>query len=232
MQIKFITLVVAALVLTSCSSFGSRTNPDEKFGDMYQGGSSEMESKIEKISNPNDMENTDTKIDAQLAPPKVGDTIATIETSMGMIKMKFHEEAAPELSKNFQELAKKGYYDGVIFHRVIKGFMIQSGDPEGTGMGGESYTGKGLADEEGALKLKHYAGAVASAKSSKPNSIGSQFYIVHTGAHMLDGNYSVFGQVFEGQEVVNKIAEMKTGVNDRPVEEVKITKVTVGEYSL
>jgi peptidyl-prolyl cis-trans isomerase B (cyclophilin B) len=157
------------------------------------------------------------------------DMIAIIETSHGVIKFDFYEEEAPELSKNFAELAKRGYYDSVIFHRVIHGFMIQGGDPEGTGMGGQSYKGEGLADEEGALKLKHKRGAVACAKSSRPNSIGSQFYIVHQPSHFLDGNYSVFGQVIEGIEVVDKIANIPTDSNDRPTEEVVMTKVYLQE---
>lgn len=153
------------------------------------------------------------------------DMIAVIETNHGTIKIDFYEDEAPNLSKNFAELAKKGYYDGIIFHRVISGFMIQGGDPTGTGMGGESYTGKGLADEAGALKLKHKRGAVACAKSSLPNSIGSQFYIVHQPSYFLDGNYSVFAEVIEGMEVVDKIASLQTDSNDKPLEEAKMLKV-------
>ncbi len=151
--------------------------------------------------------------------------VAVIETSQGTIKFEFYPEAAPNLTRNFAELAKKGYYDGTIFHRVISGFMIQGGDPTGTGRGGESYTGQGLADEAGALKLKHVRGAVACAKSSLPNSIRSQFYIVHQPSHFLDGNYSVFGQVIEGMEVVDKIASLQTDSNDKPLEEAKMLKV-------
>ena len=155
--------------------------------------------------------------------------IAVIETNHGVITFDFYEEEAPNLSTNFAELTKRGYYDGVIFHRIIHGFMIQGGDPEGTGMGGESHTGEGLADEEGALQLKHTRGAVACAKSSQPNSIGSQFYIIHKDSNFLDGNYSVFGQVTEGMDIVDQIAVQATDANDRPLEEVKMIKVYLEE---
>jgi peptidyl-prolyl cis-trans isomerase B (cyclophilin B) len=155
----------------------------------------------------------------------LNDMLAVIETNKGTIKFEFFPDDAPELTKNFAELAKKGYYDGIIFHRVINGFMIQGGDPEGTGMGGESYKGTGLADEEGALKLKHKKGAVSWAKSSLPNSIGSQFFIVHEPAHFLDGSYSVFGQVVEGQDVVDSIAIVETDGGDKPLEDVVMLKV-------
>ena len=155
----------------------------------------------------------------------LSETIAVIETNQGTIKFEFNPTEAPNLSKNFATLASRKYYDGTIFHRVIKGFMIQGGDPTGTGRGGESYTGEGLADEPGALKLKHIRGVVACAKSSQPNSIRSQFYIVHKPSHFLDGNYSVFGQVTEGMDIVDQIAVQATDANDRPLEEVKMIKV-------
>lgn len=154
---------------------------------------------------------------------------AVIETNYGTIKFRFHGDEAPNLSTNFVELAKKGYYNGTIFHRVIENFMIQGGDPTGTGSGGTSYLGKGLPDEDGALKLKNNRGAVACAKSSLPNSIGSQFYIVHKDANFLDGNYSVFGYVTEGMDVVDAIATSETDASDRPLKEVKMQRVYIAE---
>jgi peptidyl-prolyl cis-trans isomerase B (cyclophilin B) len=160
-------------------------------------------------------------------PPElsINDVVAVVETNHGTIKFEMFPDAAPELTRNFAELAQKKYYDGTIFHRVISGFMIQGGDPTGTGRGGESYKGGGLADEEGALKLKHNRGAVSWAKSSLPNSIRSQFFIVHQNSNFLDGKYSVFGRVLEGMDTVDKIAALETDQNDRPTTEAKMLRV-------
>jgi cyclophilin family peptidyl-prolyl cis-trans isomerase len=157
--------------------------------------------------------------------------IVTVETTLGTYKIKLYTTEAPELTKNFIELAKSGYYDGLTFHRIIPGFVVQGGDPVGNGTGGHSYKGEGngLADEPGALALKHIRGAVAWAKSSLPNSIGSQFYVALGSLTQLDGGYSVFGQVVEGMDVVDKIAAVQTDAGDRPVTPVKMTKVTVSD---
>jgi peptidyl-prolyl cis-trans isomerase B (cyclophilin B) len=157
--------------------------------------------------------------------------IVTIETNLGTFKVKLYTSAAPELTKNFIELSQSGYYNGLTFHRVIPGFVIQGGDPKGDGTGGHSYKGEGagLADEAGALKLKHVRGAVAWAKSSLPNSIGSQFYVALDDLTQLDGGYSVFGQVVEGMEVVDKLAAVPTDASDRPLTPVTMTRVTVAE---
>lgn len=156
---------------------------------------------------------------------------ATVETSLGTFTIRFYTAEAPELTKNFLELAKSGYYDGLTFHRIIPNFVIQGGDPFGTGTGGHSYKGEdtGLADEPGALALRHLRGAVAWAKSSLPNSIGSQFYVALKPLTQLDGGYSVFGQVISGMDVIDAIASVATDANDAPVEPVTITKVTVTE---
>jgi cyclophilin family peptidyl-prolyl cis-trans isomerase len=157
--------------------------------------------------------------------------IVTVETTLGIYKIKLYTTVAPELTKNFIELAKAGYYDGLTFHRIIPGFVVQGGDPLGNGTGGHSYKGEGngLADEPGALALKHVRGAVAWAKSSLPNSIGSQFYVALGNLTQLDGGYSVFGQVVEGMDVVDKIAAVQTDAADRPVTPVKMNQVTVSE---
>lgn len=155
----------------------------------------------------------------------------SVETTLGSFTIRLYTRAAPELTKNFIELAKSGYYNGLTFHRIIPGFVVQGGDPSGDGTGGHSYRGEGtgLADEPGALALKHIRGAVAWAKSSQPNSIGSQFYIALDDLEQLDGSYSVFGQVVDGLEVVDRIAAAKTDVSDRPVEPIKMLTVAVSE---
>ncbi|MBI3956724.1 MAG: peptidylprolyl isomerase [Candidatus Kerfeldbacteria bacterium] len=163
---------------------------------------------------------------------KLADTpTVTVVTSKGTFTIKLYSEAAPELTKNFVELAKTGYYNGLTFHRIIPGFVVQGGDPKGDGTGGHSYKGDGtgLADEPGALAIKHVKGAVAWAKSSLPNSIGSQFYIALDNLTDLDGSYSVFGQVVEGLAVVDAIAAVETDPTSRPLEPVTMTTVTVNE---
>lgn len=169
--------------------------------------------------------------DAQLALLAPSPT-ATIETNFGTVVMRFYTAQASELTKNFLELAKAEYYDGLTFHRIVPGFVIQGGDPLGTGSGGHSYKGEGtgLADEPGALQLRHLKGAVAWAKSSLPNSIGSQFYVALDALTQLDGKYSVFGQVIEGMDVVERIGAVPADAsNDRPSETVRIERVTVSE---
>lgn len=209
----------------------------------------------------------------QLEEIKAGETVATISTNMGDIKVRFFPEYAPIAVENFVTHAKEGYYDGVIFHRVIEDFMIQGGDPQGTGMGGESIWGQDFGVEETA-DLKHIRGALCMAKTSEPISIGSQFYIVQNnkldentksqieayinnqetdsnegykvkdffpkelmeeylkqgGTPHLDFQYTVFGQVYEGMDVVDKIAEVEKDENDKPKTDVIINNITVSEY--
>ena len=129
---------------------------------------------------------------------------------------------------NFISLAKKGFYDGLIFHRVIKGFMIQGGCPEGLGIGGPGYDIKGEFTGNGFKNdLKHEAGVLSMARAMHPDSAGSQFFIMHKNSPHLDGSYAAFGKVIAGMDVVNEIAETKTDFEDRPKEEQKIVKVTV-----
>jgi cyclophilin family peptidyl-prolyl cis-trans isomerase len=155
--------------------------------------------------------------------------IATIETNMGTIKFELLEDVAPKTTENFITLAGKGYYDGVIFHRVIDGFMIQGGDPTGTGRGGESAWGGKFNDEidrnHEVYKTGYKSGVVAMANAG-PNTNGSQFFIMH-GNHSLPPNYSIFGRVTEGQDVVDAIATTPTGPGDRPINEVRMEKVTI-----
>ena len=145
--------------------------------------------------------------------------IVTIEMENGdIIKAELYPEIAPNTVKNFISLVKKGYYDGLIFHRVINGFMIQGGCPDGTGMGGPGYSIKGEFAQNGfANDLKHTEGVLSMARSMMPDSAGSQFFIMHKNAPHLDGAYAAFGKVIEGQDIVNKIATTQTDYSDRPL---------------
>lgn len=161
---------------------------------------------------------------------KSGDTVATLTTNKGTIKVLLYGEDAPEITKNFTELAKAGKYDGVIFHRVIKDFMIQTGDFENSnGTGGYSYKGPGtMLNDEIVPGFKHVKGAVSMANRGA-NTNGSQFFIVQndSGAEFLDGGYSIFGYAYEGLDVVDAIAEVQTGAADDPLEEIVLEKVEI-----
>lgn len=190
--------------------------------------------------------------------PKLGDQIATIETSMGNITLMFFSQVAPKAVENFITHAKNGYYDSVIFHRVIKEFMIQGGDPQGTGRGGESIWGKPFVNEV-SNTARNFRGALAMANAG-PDTNGSQFYIVQAGnskvddkmlekcelqsnmkmsedvkakynevggAPFLDGGYTVFGQVTDGMDIVDKIAAVSVDRNDKPLSKISINKITV-----
>ena len=144
------------------------------------------------------------------------------------IVAELYPEKAPQSVYNFISLANKGFYDGLIFHRVIPGFMIQGGCPDGTGMGGPGYCIKGEFLFNGVKNdLKHNRGVLSMARSSSPNSAGSQFFIMHEDAKHLDGQYAAFGKVTEGMDVVDAIANTKTGPADRPVAEQKIASIRV-----
>ena len=228
-------------------------------------------------------EPVDTTAILQAELPKAGEEIAVITTSKGVIKMMFYPEEAPKAVENFKTLAKDGYYDGLLFHRVIEEFMIQTGDPEGTGAGGESCWGAPFEDEI-SEKLHYYKGAVAMANRG-PNTNGSQFFIVQQNTVMEDalqmiadaksnneeelqvtlpdgeiytlsqlfpdsvleyyrenggavhleyvfGNpYTIFGQVFEGLEVVDAIASAEKAANDKPIEDITIESITFESYT-
>ena len=158
--------------------------------------------------------------------------IVTFEMENGdVIKAELYPEIAENTVNNFISLVNKGFYDGLIFHRVINGFMIQGGCPEGTGMGGPGYGIKGEFAQNGfANDLKHTAGVLSMARSMMPNSAGSQFFIMHKAAPHLDGAYAAFGKIIEGMDIVNKIAETDTDYSDRPLEEQKMKKVTVETF--
>ena len=158
--------------------------------------------------------------------------VVTIEMENGgVIKAELYPEIAPNTVNNFISLINKGFYDGVIFHRVIPGFMIQGGDPEGSGMGGPGYCIKGEFTGNGFTNdLKHTRGVLSMARTMRPNSAGSQFFIMHEKAPHLDKQYAGFGKVIEGMEVVDAIAAAKCDYNDMPLEPQRMKKVTVETF--
>ena len=158
--------------------------------------------------------------------------LVTFEMESGAVmKAELYPEIAPNTVYNFSSLVKKGFYDGVIFHRVIRGFMIQGGDPEGTGMGGPGYSIKGEFAQNGFTNnLKHTPGVLSMARTMMPNTAGSQFFIMHKTSPHLDGAYAAFGKVIEGLEHVDEIACVPTDYMDRPLEEQKMKKVTVETF--
>lgn len=155
--------------------------------------------------------------------------IVTFEMENGdIMKAELYPEIAPNTVNNFISLVQNGFYDGLIFHRVIRGFMIQGGCPDGTGMGGPGYTIKGEFSQNGfANDLRHTEGVLSMARAMHPDSAGSQFFIMHKNSPYLDGAYAAFGKIIEGMDIVNKIAETATDYSDRPLEEQKMKKVTV-----
>ena len=157
--------------------------------------------------------------------------MVVIEMENGkQIKIELNPEVAPISCENFTRLAKEGFYDGLIFHRVIKGFMIQGGDPEGTGMGGAKNKIKGEFRANGVPNdLKHTRGVISMARAMNPNSASSQFFIMHMDAPHLDGQYAAFGKVVEGIEAVDEIAESKTDYNDRPLNDIRMKRVYIEE---
>jgi peptidyl-prolyl cis-trans isomerase B (cyclophilin B) len=164
----------------------------------------------------------------------VANPIVTITMENGdVMKAELYPDIAPNTVNNFISLVKKGFYDGVIFHRVIKGFMIQGGDPQGIGIGGPGYSIKGEFSQNGfANDLKHTPGVLSMARSMMPDSAGSQFFIMHETSPHLDGAYAAFGKVIEGLDVVDKIANVPTDYSDKPRQEQKMKTVTVETFGV
>lgn len=158
--------------------------------------------------------------------------IVTITMENGdLMKAELYPDIAPISVNNFISLINQGFYNGLIFHRVIRGFMIQGGCPDGTGMGGPGYSIKGEFAHNGvANDLKHTKGVLSMARAMHPNSAGSQFFIMHKTSPHLDGEYAAFGKIIEGMDVVNKIAETATDYSDRPIEDQKIKSMTVETF--
>jgi len=206
----------ALLLMAGCSP----KSPEAQIGDSYQGSPEEF----------NATKDTEMTTFNQTAGPEKGQQIVTMETSKGTIKIQLFPQYAPKAVENFKGLIAKGYYDGLIFHRVIPDFMIQGGDPTGTGMGGESVWG-GKFEDEFSPNLKNLYGTLSMANSG-PNSNGSQFFIVQKegGTPWLDGRHTVFGQVFEGMDVVDEIANVDRDGSDKPLEKVTMKKVTLSNF--
>lgn len=155
---------------------------------------------------------------------KVANRIAVFDTNMGEFEIELFEDKTPITTKNFIDLAQEGFYDEVIFHRIIDGFMIQGGDPTGTGMGGPGYT----IEDEFTPELTHESeGILSMANTGRPHTGGSQFFITLAATPWLDGHHTVFGKVVKGIEVVREIGHVKTGSQDRPVHDVVINKITI-----
>ena len=160
--------------------------------------------------------------------------IVTFEMKDGdRFYVELYPEVAPNTVNNFISLINKGFYNGIIFHRVIEGFMIQGGDPTGTGMGGPGYSIKGEFSANGFKNdLKHSRGVLSMARSARPNSAGSQFFIMHDNAPHLDGQYAAFGKLTEGYDVLDAIAETRTDYSDRPYDEQRIKSMTVETFGV
>mgnify|MGYP001029236325 FL=1 len=160
--------------------------------------------------------------------------IITIEMENGdILKGELYPDIAPNTVNNFISLIQKGFYDGVIFHRVIEGFMLQGGDPQGTGMGGPDYSIKGEFTQNGfENNLAHDPGVLSMARTMAPDSAGSQFFIMHKKSPHLDGLYAAFGKITEGMDIVDKIASVPTDSNDRPMETQRMKKVTVDTFGV
>jgi len=151
----------------------------------------------------------------------------------GVMKVELYPEIAPNTVNNFISLVSKGFYNGLIFHRVISGFMIQGGDPDGRGTGGPGYSIRGEFSGNGVKNdLKHTRGVISMARSMMPDSAGSQFFIMHQDSPHLDGQYAAFGKLIEGEDVLDEIARTKTGWGDKPVEPQKMATVTVDTFGV
>lgn len=151
----------------------------------------------------------------------------------GTVKAELYPEIAPNTVNNFLYLVQKGFYNGTVFHRVIEGFMIQGGDPKGTGSGGPGYHIKGEFSENGfSNPLSHKRGVLSMARANHPDSAGSQFFIMHEDGAFLDGKYAAFGKVTEGMETVDAIATTRTGFGDRPLSEQKIAEITAETFGI
>lgn len=262
------TALALALAVTGCSSTSNSSSSAQDTENTTETATSSVETS--SVSNESAQANQNEAVDLpQLGGVKSGDTIATIKTNMGDIKVWFFPEYAPKAVENFTTHAKEGYYNNLIFHRVINEFMIQGGDPLGTGTGGESIWGEDF-EIETSPNLRNFRGALCMANTGQPNSNSSQFYIVQAndaktqldqlkqsadesvfsqvypenvvkayeelgGTPSLDvgcspTGYSVFGQVYEGMDVVDKIAAVETNENDKPTSDVVIESIEVGTY--
>ncbi len=211
--------ILTVTLLSACSSPSSTNN----YGTQ--------ETETPNTSQPMPSETPSSK---QLAAPVAGDKVAVIETDLGTIRVKLFPEQTPESVKNLEELAKAGKYKDVPFHRIVDGFVIQTGDfTKKNGTGGHSYKGPGTTiPNEIHQDLRHLYGALGMARTAMPDTNGSQFYFVtnKSGTPGLDGAYTVFGQTYEGLDIMEKIAAVETDRSDRPLQDVLMKNVTVTEF--
>lgn len=206
-RLLMISIFILAVLLVGCNDSSDKT----------------VEEELEDSGN-NDTEETTEKPEPSGIKPIV---TMTMEGG-GEVTMELYPDIAPNTVNNFISLIEKGFYDGVIFHRVIPGFMIQGGDPDGTGMGGPGYSIKGeFSNNDFENDIVHEAGVLSMARTQDPDSAGSQFFIMTDDSPHLDGDYAGFGKVIEGMEVVDEIVQSETGKNDKPVEDQVIKSMTV-----
>lgn len=224
--LTFIAVISCMLLVASCGR--PKQAPQQTIKTEKQ---EEIATKIEQESTKMETPKSESVV-TKPTTSKTGNfvtiSVKSGNESFGKIKIKLYKKEAPKTCANFVKLVNEGFYNGLIFHRVISGFVIQGGDPKGDGTGGPGYT----VPAEISPDLKHIKGAVATARTGdqvNPTkaSSGSQFYICHAPAHFLDGNYTIFGQVVEGLDVVNKIAAVKTAPGDKPITPVIMEKVVV-----
>jgi len=217
-------------LIISLSACTQGANPEQDdFDKMYEGSAGiETETTTEEntqLINPNEIMSDFN----QTALPEKGEDIVVMKTTKGVMKIRLFPNEAPKTVENFKGLIEKKYYDGIIFHRVIQDFMIQGGDPTGTGRGGESLWGGKFEDEFGG-QGKNIRGALSMANAG-PNTNGSQFFVVQAPATpWLDGKHTVFGQVFEGVDIIDAIVNVETVPGDKPAKDIKMTSVTVEKY--
>lgn len=222
LMLALVSMMTLLLILSGCGQDENRNASDNN---SNASGTSTTETP-----------STEEPVAKKVVPdPEASHPIVTIEMDSGKtIKLELYPEVAPNTVNNFISLVKKGFYDGVIFHRVIPGFMIQGGDPDGTGAGGPGYSIAGEFTSNGFQNdLEHTRGVLSMARTGEPDSAGSQFFIMHADYPSLDTQYAAFGKVIEGIEVVDEIATLPTGANDRPNEPLptmkKVTVDTLGK---
>ncbi len=211
MDKKIILIIVGIIILTGILFF------------VFAQDNNELEEEGEEATTNEEEQLTDKE--------KHMDYLITLETNKGNIEFKTYSGDAPNTVENFVTLANKGFYEGVIFHRVIDGFMIQGGDPTGTGMGGPGYSFDDEIDPNSALYQRGYRKGIVAMANSGPNTQGSQFFIM-VADYPLPPSYTIFGEVAAGQEVADAISEVETDANDRPLEEVVIERVLIEEAEI
>ncbi len=216
---KHVALIL--LLLVACAQQAAQT-PEKSMIEEVEQVQEEVADIQEEVVEAEKIEAETKQMDEQVLEVKMN-TIVLLETSMGNMKIELFDDKAPNTAKNFRDLVEKGFYDGTIFHRVIKNFMIQGGDPTGTGSGGPGYK---IKDEFGA-GLKHDKKGVLSMANAGPNTGGSQFFITLVPTPWLDGKHAIFGKLVEGEDVLDKIGSTPTSAGDRPKTEVKIIKAKV-----